>query len=42
MQGFVAAGRIHLVGGLVALAEVGGGAHRIAERAVVVEAYLAE
>jgi hypothetical protein len=41
-QGFVAVGRVHLVGVLVGLAEVGGGAHRVAERAVEAEAYLAE
>ncbi len=35
VQGFVAIGRIHLIGGLVALAEVAGRTDRIAERAVV-------
>ncbi|MNO86246.1 hypothetical protein D3C76_776410 [compost metagenome] len=35
VQGLVVVGRIHLVAGLVALAEVAGGADRIAERAVV-------
>ncbi len=36
MQGLVAVGRVHLVGGLVALAEVAGGTDCIAKRAVVV------
>jgi hypothetical protein len=35
VQGFVAVGRVHLVGGLVGLAQVQRRADRIAERAVI-------
>ena len=41
-QRLVAVGRVHLVGLLVALAERGRRADRVAERAVEADAYLAE